>query len=140
MKITVKKKSKREYDRDYYKKNAEKIKENQKKYVEMNREKVNARILKYKKTVKGKYSEYKSNASKRGLTFNLTLEEFKQFWSGKCYYCGDKISSVGIDRRDSAKGYTENNLVCCCSICNSMKSNMSLKDFINKCKQICELQ
>ena len=35
----------------------------------------------------------------------------------------------GIDRVDSSKGYTLDNCVPCCSICNTMKLNYTLQEF-----------
>ena len=43
---------------------------------------------------------------------------------------------VGIDRKDSSKGYTLENCVSCCDICNRMKMQMSENTFLNRIEQI----
>ena len=39
------------------------------------------------------------------------------------------ISVNGIDRLDSSKGYTIDNCVSCCSVCNTAKLEMDVDDF-----------
>jgi hypothetical protein len=94
---------------------------------------------------------YKKHAKDRGFTFDLDYDYFKELTKGNCHYCGiepvqvyqlknpktGKIRSGvpvyynGIDRVDSSKGYTKENVVTCCKVCNRAKSNMSLEDFKN---------
>ena len=57
------------------------------------------------------------------------------FLSKNCFYCNDNVK-IGIDRVDSSKGYTIDNVVPCCSKCNWMKGVLSKEDFINQCKKI----
>lgn len=103
---------------------------------------------------------YASGAKKRGLDFNLTIDEFKHFIYSNCYYCGSKpkesiliassksspnrrprkITYNGIDRVDNAVGYNIGNCVSCCSICNTAKSNLPLADFTNWIKKLCHHQ
>lgn len=85
---------------------------------------------------KNKYSTYKRSAIKRRINWDLTFEQFKTFWQKSCYYCGDKIETIGLDRIDNSKGYNLDNIVSCCKMCNKMKLNYSEKDFINHCKKI----
>ena len=42
----------------------------------------------------------------------------------------------GIDRIDNNIGYTKENSVPCCEICNKAKRDMSYNDFINYLKRI----
>lgn len=44
----------------------------------------------------------------------------------------------GIDRIDSSHGYTKDNIVTCCKICNKMKMDMSLDNFIEQIYKIKE--
>lgn len=67
-----------------------------------------------------------------------------------CFYCGStpvkrdtKNAHLngftewnGLDRVDSLRGYTINNVVTCCSVCNRMKLNLSLDLFLQKVKLI----
>lgn len=90
----------------------------------------------YHKSPKAKYARYKLGALNRGLTFELTYEEFITHWDSNCVYCKDPIETVGLDRVDNTLGYTVDNIVDCCSTCNYMKHKMDSETFINKCKQI----
>lgn len=83
-----------------------------------------------------RFTRYKSQAKIRNLSFNLTFEQFIEFWNKPCFYCGTHIEGIGLDRLDNNIGYELNNCVPCCLMCNIMKNNQSQKDFINKCKII----
>ena len=95
------------------------------------------------------YYKYGWDASKRGLSFDLTKEEFKNLTSKNCYYCGvppkqEYTHTVrsgfcvynGIDRVDNTKGYSTDNCVPCCGICNLMKRGLSYDEFISRVEQI----
>ncbi len=87
-------------------------------------------------------SSYKAGAIQRNLLWLLTDNEFDDLTRGCCYFCGvppyqtrqvNKTSGVftynGIDRLNSTTGYTRENCVSCCGICNKAKRNLSLADF-----------
>lgn len=87
---------------------------------------------------------YKQNAEKRGLEFNLTLEQFKELIHQDCYYCGAAPSNVwksdskdnsllynGIDRKDNKIGYVIDNCVSSCKACNFLKGSLSSEAFLN---------
>lgn len=98
------------------------------------------------------YCAYKSGAKARNLEWNLTEADFLKLIKSNCKYCGcepHKKQKVyyelrkkefelvnGIDRIDSTKGYTLDNCVSCCEQCNKMKLTYSVKDFLNKVKDI----
>ena len=44
----------------------------------------------------------------------------------------------GIDRVDSNKGYLLDNIVPCCTSCNTLKSNLTLEEFLDKCIRFCD--
>jgi hypothetical protein len=90
----------------------------------------------YQKTLNGWYSVYKGNAKKRGLDFNLMKEEFALFLGKKCTYCGDVLTQIGIDRAYNEIGYTKENSVPCCSMCNFMKRHLPLNVFTEHCRKI----
>lgn len=92
----------------------------------------------YDQTIKGRYVTYKSGAKKRGFIFTISLDEFISFWDKDCFYCGDKIKGIGLDRVDSTMGYEINNVVSCCKKCNMMKATSTYSNFINQCKKIVE--
>ena len=73
-----------------------------------------------------KYSRLKYQAKRRGLEFSLTREDFSDIRDGAaCHYCGGSLPNFGyaLDRKDNSRGYTRENVVPCCEICNTVKSN-----------------
>lgn len=89
---------------------------------------------------------YKSNAKNRGIPFKLTREDVKKVMGQSCHYCGSPPSNVvtifsgrrmperavsysGIDRIDSSKGYTADNIVPCCFDCNFAKRDRTTEQF-----------
>lgn len=56
----------------------------------------------------------------------------------KCYFCDikDKKYLNGIDRLYNSIGYTEENIVPYCEICNDMKNTLNEATFILKCAHI----
>lgn len=100
---------------------------------------------KHKCKLKTKISSYKYGATSRGFEWNLTDQvAILLFKTERCFYCGEKNYDkkgnvqdwMGIDRVDSSKGYSFDNVVSCCSVCNRMKSDQNKQQFINKCIMI----
>lgn len=83
---------------------------------------------------------YKSNAKSRGLSWELSDEQFLEIVTKKCNYCGHSQDYNGIDRLDSTKGYTIDNCVPCCSWCNTMKLDYSESEFLAHIIQIYNFQ
>lgn len=81
-----------------------------------------------------RYRTYKSNAIRRWGKFEVTLDEFRSIVENECYFCFDK--ATGIDRKDNNLGYIKGNMLPACGICNHMKNNYSLENFIKKCQDI----
>jgi len=85
---------------------------------------------------KGKYFNIRSGARARNYSFLLSLDDYiKNFWHKPCNYCG-KLNQDGIDRVDNSKGYESKNCVPCCSLCNTMKLNRSVSDFLSHIQKI----
>lgn len=90
------------------------------------------------------FSHYMSNANKRRIDFSLTDSDFRSIINQSCYYCGKEPSQTvksyptgkdflvynGVDRVDNSIGYTLENCVPCCKMCNWTKRDMSKKEFI----------
>lgn len=73
---------------------------------------------------------YKRGAIDRGLTWEITDERAYQLFRTNCYYCNFEPEPLnGIDRQDSALGYTNDNTVPCCSMCNKAKSNTDIAEW-----------
>lgn len=89
------------------------------------------------------YDKYRRRAK---VSFELTKEDFSFLTKMNCHYCGIKPSQVisrdgdyvynGVDRIDSSKGYTMDNVVPCCGVCNKMKMDMDYPTFIGHTKRI----
>jgi hypothetical protein len=81
-----------------------------------------------------KYGKIKRRAKIRELPITLTLDEFRPLFEAECVYCG--AESTGLDRIDSSKGYTSDNVVPACHICNTMKWTLTTDVFLAHCRQI----
>ena len=85
---------------------------------------------------------YRTNARTRGLSWELSDDDFDRLTSQDCFYCGGPPSNVargknqsgdftynGIDRVHNDLGYTLDNVVTSCRICNAAKRNLSYDEF-----------
>lgn len=88
------------------------------------------------------FFNYKKVATEAKRIFDLTKEQFRDLTEQNCHYCkiepthyynlgryGAYIGN-GIDRKDNKLGYTTNNSLPCCLVCNRAKSSMSYEDFL----------
>jgi hypothetical protein len=70
--------------------------------------------------------------NKRDLVFEIPFEVYeKEFYNVDCHYCGEPNCN-GLDRKDSSKGYTLDNVVSCCFPCNSKKWITPYKEYVEK--------
>jgi hypothetical protein len=103
---------------------------------------------------------YKQGARNRKLVWEISDKRFYCLIQLNCFYCGSppancikaKIFShsrkqgykdlyySGIDRIDNLQGYTHNNTIPCCKICNAMKGKLSAEGFMNHIEQIHRFQ
>jgi hypothetical protein len=104
------------------------------------------------------FSLIKKRAKDRNFEFNLTLESLKELWdkqNGKCVYSGldmdipenSKWETIGdnknpiqasVDRIDSSKGYTTDNIQFICMIANLAKSNFDEESFLQYCRAVAD--
>ena len=82
-----------------------------------------------------KISYYKRNAELRNLPWELSDNEYNEFITDNCIYCG-RDNASGIDRVNNAIGYEKTNCAPCCKTCNLMKSNFTTDEFLNQCLKI----
>ena len=95
------------------------------------------------------YNNYKYEAKKRRFEFNLTVDQFAILTKGNCFYCGQVPSRVrhdhdlcasyvynGVDRVDTQKGYTPDNVVPCCAVCNRAKLALSRVEFLSWVRRV----
>lgn len=86
---------------------------------------------------------YRTNAAKRGLPFDLCDANLLGLFKSACFYCGspprttrknrtntDLFVYNGIDRKENTLGYTHDNVVPCCAICNYAKREMGVVKFL----------
>jgi len=107
---------------------------------------------------RAKASNYKANAKKRGIEWELSIEYCIGIFKSNCFYCNSEpenhynvitrnrvvknkdyknldikelydIKYNGIDRVNNSIGYVLGNCVPCCTNCNTAKLNMSLDNF-----------
>jgi 5-methylcytosine-specific restriction endonuclease McrA len=78
-----------------------------------------------------RYTQKRHNAFRRGISFDLTKEEFIKFYDKKnCFYCGEFINDIiTFDRVDNNKGYIKGNIVICCHLCNNLKRTLDSNIF-----------
>lgn len=89
-----------------------------------------------------RYDRWKAVAKHRGIEFSLSLEDVKKL-PLKCYYTGidltvepNCINTVSLDRVDSNSSYINGNVVLCCYIVNTMKTDLSHEDFVDMCRRV----
>lgn len=101
-------------------------------------------------------NNYRQSAKKHGRKFDLTRDQLVELISSNCYYCGNSpsleknaknrwdkpLAYNGIDRVDNTKGYTLENVVCCCKTCNFLKKDIPQDEFLSIIKKIylCRIQ
>ena len=105
------------------------------------RDKLSMRSLLWAKVSSKKNQNKKNN--ERSSKVEISSEQFKTWFKDNydetCYYCGvsieqyktseflnkirPHIKNFGIDRKDTKKGYSINNIVICCVFCNSVKGS-----------------
>lgn len=124
--------------------------ENQRKYLKLwrakNKEQIrdynrNKRDKTYQGTLIARYSALKAATKMRGSVMPITFDEYRNLIESSCYLCGDSVISVsksghGLDRIDSSLGYILSNCRPCCGVCNRMKRDLSIDEFITRIKKI----
>jgi hypothetical protein len=95
------------------------------------------------------FSQSKKNAENRNKNFALIFDDWIMLATGFCHYCGgEPVSKInkdssraeiftnGIDRVDNFKGYTLDNCVPCCSMCNYFKKHYTQEAFLLHVRKI----
>jgi hypothetical protein len=80
-----------------------------------------------------KFAQLKAQAKSRQKDFTLTKEfYFTLVTPNTCHYCGGTLpeTGTGIDRIDHRTGYTAENVVPCCTSCNTRKGALEGAGFV----------
>lgn len=86
----------------------------------------------------------KRRATERGISWDISEDAVKKALASDCTYCGsaprfyarDGVTRNGIDRLDNDLGYTVDNSIPCCTVCNQMKGTFSFTEFSRKISDI----
>lgn len=109
-----------------------------------NKEKIRKYSHDYNRTLKYRFRSGICKAEQRQLDWELTLEQYKKLVSQLCFYCDGALptTGVGLDRKNNVEGYTISNVVPCCAVCNTVKSNiftsnqiLEIKSWLIKCRK-----
>lgn len=88
------------------------------------------------------YKTYRLNAKKKKRAFDLSLEGAIELFTSDCHYCKSEPTNSysgggstwmynGIDRKDNGLGYTLDNVVPCCRICNIGKAGLGYEEYMD---------
>lgn len=99
-------------------------------------------------TLRKLFTQYRTRAKKFNRVWDVPYDTFRFLILSNCFYCDSPPKNIsnahsksnkaynnafiltnGIDRVDNDRGYNLNNIVSCCRICNSAKSDLPVEDF-----------
>lgn len=101
------------------------------------------------------WHRYKKNAYYREIDFPLSKDDVKSYMFSNCHYCGSLPTNTlvmknitgdrgvlynGIDRIDSNLGYSKDNCVPCCKLCNMAKNDTPLDEFLAWARTLVDYQ
>lgn len=93
---------------------------------EENKDSIIAKNEAFKRTLIGQYSGLKTSARRRGISFQISLEEYAVFRVEPCNYCDRDLDETGgcLDRLDNSGPYAPYNCVPCCAECNYLRRDL----------------
>jgi len=79
-----------------------------------------------------KYSNFLTRARDKGKKVDISLKQYcKIIKDRKCFYCDSSFkleTGSNLNRVDSNKGYTLNNVKPCCAKCNTIMNNFTVDE------------
>lgn len=87
----------------------------------------------------GQFGVYTASAKTKGISFELTKDQFEAAVDQPCYICNRRSKEGhknGLDRVDNNVGYTVGNVRAACGDCNYMKGELSVDVFKAKVAKI----
>lgn len=97
------------------------------------------------------FHNYTKSAIDRGISFELSRDQFRILTKQNCAYCGVEPLQIhagtvktfngfwihnGVDRKNDDMGYTIENAVPCCKVCNYAKQGLTDIEFLQHVKKI----
>ena len=100
------------------------------------------------------FTNHKRHAKRRNKEFTLSKGLFEELILGKCFYCKSDHSNIfnvkelkfrkgkrvfkynGIDRINNSLGYTKENTVSCCKVCNNGKGELDKDEWFKHIKKV----
>ena len=126
----------------YFKNNKEMVLRKSQAHHQLHREERLKYAKEHNQTITGKYLAWRQRAKRHGHAFELTLEYVEKM-PLICHYTGVPLTcnhnsqyTVSLDRLDSSKEYTKDNVVFCCAFINLMKNTLPYDQFIQTCEKI----
>ncbi len=106
----------------------------------------NVRRWQHTNIFRNRFLQARSRAAKRNIEFSITVETLETLYqkqNGKCFFSGmalgltqDRKYVLSVDRLNSSMGYTPDNVVLVCAAINTMKSDLSVDEFIDIVKNV----
>lgn len=93
-----------------------------------------------------RFQKLKCRAKKKNIPLSITLDQFELLIQNPCFYCSNKlgnpvIAGIGLDRLDSNLGYEMENVVSCCTFCNTIKmDNLSKEEMIKVAELLIQMR
>ena len=134
---TYRKKQRETDEQGYLERNNKSMKQ----WRENNPDKVKALYLKRQADVNSRWGQLITSARQRGKFVCIEdAEILKTKMVEPCFYCGfeapEEYRLNGLDCVDPNEGYTMENTVSACAVCNMMKCNKSIDAFVNHTRRI----
>lgn len=86
----------------------------------------------YKQTPKGRFQVSKGGAQRRGISWDISMDDFIAVSSLPCYYCGKQrpvdYQGSWLDRKFITQGYVKDNVLPCCKDCNMLRGDRMTTD------------
>lgn len=121
----------KQYEKEWYEKNKPRLFKLRKKSRKI-----------YNRTMRSKFLLWRFRAKSKNLDFDLTLEYLESL-PLICHYTGrdltlerNHFNTVSLDRVDSSRGYTKDNVVLCCHMVNIAKNDLDLNEFLDMCYDV----
>jgi len=90
------------------------------------------------------YNKFRKSANNRGISWQISFDDFVACFNGQCALTGWKIGmeynncTASLDRIDSTKPYTTDNIQWVHSMVNMCKNKYSQQQFVEMCRAVSE--